>query len=296
MAKIGAAFVVCVDPFQRTSPTNDSHFGRDPDKDIEDDKATSEKSLDTVSDATTMTAKSEPVKLGTIQTPQFDRILLYTLIGDMGSSKGAMLLDIGALLKSHEQNPHATVLALLPYATDKGYLFTPGQVKLSRYITRLLPFKWHVYTKRAHAKVVKLGVHSVHDMRKDELLLMEKQEEKVFKNYLEQWKIEELATVSGLKLKSVTDMSIGLAWPYRLEMSGTEVEQERQFALRFTSLMKGCERLVEFKAVPNRNLSLLTPEVSHQFGRDIGEVDFSTLGIQQTIARLEREMLSGIWD
>ena len=79
---------------------------------------------------------------------------------------------------------------------------------------------------------------------------MEAQDREFFAIYLEYKQVLASANDVGLMMVSEDDMTITPAWPYRLEMAGSEKEQEKQFELRFTSKVKGCERLVMFKAFP----------------------------------------------
>lgn len=237
MAEIGAKFVV--------STTDIVQYNQRHDKRV---------------NITTATFKPEDVQGGVesehgqvdaTDGPKFDRILVCSFMGHIGGPYQEMLFDIVDLLKSRAENPHATILSLLPWATESGFLSIKGGLSYSSYLTRLLPTRWHVYTGKAHNKAIEQGYKSVNDMRRAELDIMERRDKEYFDMYKKELRIEEVVDVSGLELVDVDKMTIAPAYPYRLKMTGTEEEQEDKFSLRLTSLMKGGERVVEFRRVPN---------------------------------------------
>jgi hypothetical protein len=238
------------------------------------DQSIDETALETASEATTLTAEDMPVSSLAAQNFPFDRIL---------TNCGEDLHDVAPFLKPHHQNPHATILALLPQVTEVAHKESFSTATLfSRALSRLLPHKWHVYTGKAHAKALEDGFSSVHEMRKYELAKMEIQDRELFEKYIINSKIHAVLQKIGLKIMDEDEMRVAPAWPYRLEMNGTEKMQEEQFELRFSLATKGCERLVECKAfsdgakdTPDRT-DVSTPQDGSDVGTPQEEIDEST--------------------
>lgn len=198
---------------------------------------------DAASEATTATAVDDNIPLAATHY-QFDRILVSRITGSLGNHPNEVLQDIAHNLRPATENPCARILLFLTSATETAHHSSGGR-KLSDELPRLLPYKWYVYRGGAEAQALEEGYRSVHEMRKIKMEHMKEQEKELFEDYMEKRWLEDSAKRYGLKIMSEDEMCIAPAWPYRLELSGTDEQQEKQFEARFTSMMKGCERLVE---------------------------------------------------
>jgi hypothetical protein len=181
---------------------------------------------------------------------QFDRILATRITGLSPDPAQCTLPILAPLLKSQNENPHAAIVAILSSATTLAGMHLPKSQRYKRLLPLLLPYKWYVYSGSALTKALGDGLSSVHELRQDHLSHMEIQEEKLWDEYLDKWHLKEAAGKAGLAMRDEDDMKIAAAWPFRLEMRGAVEEQEEQFRLRFTSMMKGSERFVEFELAP----------------------------------------------
>jgi hypothetical protein len=195
------------------------------------------------SEATTSTAVDDNMPRH-LTAYQFDRILVSRITGSLDNHPHKLLQDIACNLKPATENPHARIVLLLTSATETVY-HSKGGRWLSDELIQLLPYKWYVYRGGAKAQALKEGFRSVHEMRKMKMVRMKGQETEFFEGYIKEMRLEDAAKSCGLKIMGEDEMCIGPAWPYRLELSGTEEQQEKQFEARFTSMMKGRERLVE---------------------------------------------------
>lgn len=198
------------------------------------------------SEATTLTANDVPLRT---TVTRFDRILSSKVMEVYDGIGVHSFEGYASSLKDPEENSHAALLLLFQTATETA-AFGIKEERTMNKLKRLLPHRWHTYSGYIHAEALKNNFSTAHEMRRQMVVNANREEVGYFDIFRRDHYLDDAARASGLKIMEEDEMFIAPAWPYRLEMSGTEAQQLSQFQLRLTSRMNGGERLVEFRKNP----------------------------------------------
>lgn len=209
---------------------------------------TEEVNLETASEATTVTADDASP---TTNLLRFDRILPSRITGVHDSISLRAFEGYASSLKDPEENPRAALLLLLPAATETA-AFNMNEKRGIHELLRLLPHRWHASSGYIHTKALNNNLCNDYELRRQMVADVNMEESGYFDIFRRDHGLDAVARICGLKIMEEDEMFIAPAWPYRLEMNGTQAQQLTQFRLRLTSPMRGSERLVELRMDPER--------------------------------------------
>lgn len=195
----------------------------------------------------TMTPKD---RLETSKPLQYDRIFASRIKGNFHDTTDEIVESMARQLHPPNVNPKASIILHLTTATDTAHGIVGG-VRHAAELARLQPHKWFVYTDRAEQEALEQGFSSTHELRKEKLADMREQEKDLFRTFVTDMGFKQAYLQAGLRLVPEGRMTVGSAWPYRLGMGGSLEEQEEQFQLRFSSKMKGTERIAQLQIPPD---------------------------------------------